>query len=82
MTYAELAQRIEQAGHGLCVGLDPDPSKLPAETDLATFCIGIIDATAHVAVAYKPNFAFFEALGRLDGGICGLYQSTIGQAVA
>jgi orotidine-5'-phosphate decarboxylase len=27
-------------------------------------CIGIIDATAHVAVAYKPNFAFFEALGR------------------
>ena len=64
MNYAELSQRIETAGHGLCVGLDPDPSKLPAGTDLTTFCMGIVDATAHVAVAYKPNFAFFEALGR------------------
>ena len=64
MNYTTLSQRIETAGHGLCVGLDPDPSKLPARTDLASFCIGIIDATAHVAIAYKPNFAFFEALGR------------------
>jgi len=65
MTYAELTQRIEEAGHGLCVGLDPDPSKIPSGVrDLAQFCIGIIEATAHVAVAYKPNFAFFEALGR------------------
>lgn len=64
MNYTTLSQRIETAGHGLCVGLDPDPSKLPAGTDLASFCIGIIDATAHVAIAYKPNFAFFEALGR------------------
>lgn len=64
MNYTELTQRIEAAGHGLCVGLDPDPAKLPAGTDLTAFCVGIIDATAHVAVAYKPNFAFFEALGR------------------
>lgn len=64
MTYAELTQRIENAGHCLCVGLDPDPSKLPAGVNLTSFCIGIIDATCHVAVAYKPNFAFFEALGR------------------
>ena len=64
MNYTTLSQRIETAGHGLCVGLDPDPSKLPARTDFASFCIGIIDATAHVAIAYKPNFAFFEALGR------------------
>ncbi len=65
MTYAELTQRIETAGHGLCVGLDPDPSKLPSGVGgLAEFCIGVVDATAHVAVAYKPNFAFFEALGR------------------
>ncbi|MEY4650286.1 MAG: orotidine-5'-phosphate decarboxylase [Bacteroidota bacterium] len=64
MNYAELTKRIEAVGHGLCVGLDPDPAKLPTGTDLASFCVGIIDATAHVAVAYKPNFAFFEALGR------------------
>jgi orotidine-5'-phosphate decarboxylase len=64
MNYAELSQRIEAQGHGLCVGLDPDPAKLPSGTDLASFCVGIIDATADIAVAYKPNFAFFEALGR------------------
>lgn len=64
MNYAQLIQRIETAGHGLCVGLDPDPAKLPEGMDLATFCLGVIDATAHVAVAYKPNFAFFEGMGR------------------
>ena len=63
MNYTTLSQRIETAGHGLCVGLDPDPAKLPAGTDLASFCIGIIDATVHVAIAYKPNFAFFERWG-------------------
>ncbi len=52
----------------LCVGLDPDPQKLPGsvfETDDPVFEFNkkIADATASFAVAYKPNIAFYEALG-------------------
>ena len=65
MNYQELSQRIEQSGHGLCIGIDPDPAHFPqGVSGLREFCLGIIDSTADVAVAYKPNFAFFEALGR------------------
>ena len=65
MNYQELSQRIEQSGHGLCIGIDPDPAQFPEGVGgLREFCLGIIDSTADVAVAYKPNFAFFEALGR------------------
>ena len=65
MNYQELSQRIEQSGHGLCIGIDPDPAQFPEGVGgIREFCLGIIDATADVAVAYKPNFAFFEALGR------------------
>ncbi len=54
----------------LCVGLDPEQSRLPAELrDLPVaaatvrFCREIIDATAPYACAFKPNLAFFEVLG-------------------
>jgi orotidine-5'-phosphate decarboxylase len=52
----------------LCVGLDPDVERLPEglapdAEGVRTFLTGIIAATAPFAVAYKPNFAFFEALG-------------------
>ncbi len=54
----------------VCVGLDPDPARLPAELrDLppaeavVRFNTAIIDATALYAAAFKPNFAFYEALG-------------------
>lgn len=49
----------------LCVGLDPDPEKMPAhlQGDVLSFNKAIIDATRHLCVAYKPNYAFFEALG-------------------
>jgi orotidine-5'-phosphate decarboxylase len=49
----------------LCVGLDPDPSRMPI-SDVAEFNKGIIDATADLVCAYKPNFGFYEALG-MDG---------------
>ena len=49
----------------LCVGLDPQPDRLPLP-DLLAFTRAIIDATADLVCAYKPNAAFFEALG-LDG---------------
>lgn len=55
----------------VCVGLDPVPARLPAplrdgrlETEaVRAFCSTIIEATAPYACAFKPNFAFFEALG-------------------
>jgi len=49
----------------LCVGLDPHPADLPTPTPEAAkdFCLRLIQATAPVAAAFKPNAAFFEALG-------------------
>ncbi len=47
----------------LCVGLDPDPASLPAEVGLESFLRGIVDATRDLVCCYKPNLAFFEALG-------------------
>jgi orotidine-5'-phosphate decarboxylase len=52
----------------LCVGLDPDVVRLPAglqnEPDgIFTFCKAIIDATADLACAFKPQIAYFAALG-------------------
>jgi orotidine-5'-phosphate decarboxylase len=52
----------------LCIGLDPDMTKLPShlregEAPYFTFNRAIIDATAEVACAYKPNSAFYEARG-------------------
>src|SRR5260370_6468407 len=54
----------------LCVGLDPEPKRLPAElrqvpeaTAVVRFCRTIIEATLPYVCGYKPNLAFFEALG-------------------
>ena len=46
----------------LCVGLDPDPAKLPVK-DVFEFNKAIIDATSDLVCAYKPNLAFYEAMG-------------------
>jgi orotidine-5'-phosphate decarboxylase len=50
----------------LCIGLDPDPALMPdgySADDVAAFNIAIIEATSHLVCAYKPNVAFYEALG-------------------
>jgi orotidine-5'-phosphate decarboxylase len=52
----------------LCVGLDPDLSKIPVHLEkeknpIFSFNKGIIDATHHLVCAYKPNSAFYEAYG-------------------
>jgi orotidine-5'-phosphate decarboxylase len=52
----------------LCVGLDPDlarfPEHLRAQPDgIVSFCKAIIDATADLACAFKPQIAYFAALG-------------------
>ena len=52
----------------LCVGLDPDLARIPAHLQhqpdaIFTFCKAIIDATADLACAFKPQIAYFSALG-------------------
>ena len=47
----------------LCVGLDPDPKLMPENVSVFEFNKAIIDATADLVCAYKPNIAFYEALG-------------------
>jgi orotidine-5'-phosphate decarboxylase len=47
----------------LCVGLDPDPALMPEKIDVFEFNKAIIDATAEFVCAYKPNIAFYEAMG-------------------
>jgi orotidine-5'-phosphate decarboxylase len=61
-------QRMEAAGSLLCVGLDPEPSRIPArfkgeESPLFAFNRWIIEQTHPYAAAYKPNMAFFEFQG-------------------
>jgi orotidine-5'-phosphate decarboxylase len=58
-----LAAAVERKGAPLCVGLDPDPALMPEGLGVAEFCRGIVDAVAEVAVAVKPQAAFFEAEG-------------------
>jgi orotidine-5'-phosphate decarboxylase len=58
-----LAEAVEQKGAALCVGLDPDPELMPDGVEVLDFCRGIVDAVAGVAVAVKPQSAFYEALG-------------------
>ena len=71
MTANELFARIQEKQSFLCVGLDTDLKKIPqhlltAEDPAFEFNKAIIDATAPYTVAYKPNAAFYEAMG-IDG---------------
>jgi orotidine-5'-phosphate decarboxylase len=52
----------ERSGSLLCIGLDPDPARM-AIGDVAAFNVAIVEATADLVCAYKPNVAFYEALG-------------------
>jgi uridine monophosphate synthetase len=63
--FEKLDERARALNSLLCVGLDPHPSDLSAPTAAAAreFCLRLIAATADVALAYKPNAAFFEASG-------------------
>ena len=52
----------------LCVGLDPDPTKFPDGVErtargVLDFCRSIVDATAHTVCAFKPQIAYFAAIG-------------------
>lgn len=64
--HAQLASGWSASGSLLCVGLDPEPAALPDRfagdpRAIADFCIAIIEATAPLACAFKPQFAHFAA---------------------
>ena len=63
--FEKLDQRAKAINSLLCVGLDPHPEELPEITAEAAkaFCTRLINATHPYALAFKPNAAFFEALG-------------------
>ncbi len=68
MTRQELIAQIRIKKSFLCVGLDPDISKIPAHLlktndPIFEFNKAIIDATKDFCVAYKPNIAFYECHG-------------------
>lgn len=58
----KLAGAVQRNNSLICVGLDPDPALMPI-ADVAKFNEAIIEATADLVCAFKPNIAFFEALG-------------------
>ena len=74
MKYTALFEQIKKKKSFLCVGLDSDIAKIPAHLQQVAdpvfeFNKAVIDATAGVTIAYKPNIAFYESRG------CLLYTS-------
>ncbi|HEU5316918.1 MAG TPA: orotidine-5'-phosphate decarboxylase [Chloroflexota bacterium] len=68
--FDRLRARDAQVSSLLCVGLDPEPDRLPAPLrgaepidGIVEFLRRVIDATVDLVAAYKPNLAFYEALG-------------------
>ena len=67
MTFLEQLRAAEQQnGSLLCVGLDPEPAKFPQHwrgdsSRILDFCAAIVDATADLAMAFKPQIAYFAA---------------------
>ncbi len=63
--FEKLDQRAKSINSLLCVGLDPHLEDLPEQTGAAArdFCLRLIESTHTYALAFKPNSAFFEALG-------------------
>ena len=69
--FDKLTSSVDSNDSLLCVGLDPDPARIPAtllpDADeaerLRAFCVDIIERTADLVCCYKPNIAFFEQAG-------------------
>jgi orotidine-5'-phosphate decarboxylase len=84
MTFIEKLSTAWSANNSLlCVGLDPDITKLPAHLQgqpdaIFAFCKAIIDATADTACGFKPQIAYFAALRAEDQleAICAYLRST------
>jgi orotidine-5'-phosphate decarboxylase len=69
MTFLDQLRTAErQNGSLLCVGLDPEPAKFPAQlrgdaSKIYDFCAAIVDATADLVISFKPQIAYFAAHG-------------------
>ena len=69
MTFIEQLRHSERTnGSLLCVGLDPEPAKFPDAmkgdaSKIYDFCAAIVDATADLVIAFKPQIAYFAAHG-------------------
>jgi orotidine-5'-phosphate decarboxylase len=69
MTFLDQLRTAErQNGTLLCVGLDPEPAKFPAPwrgdaSKMYDFCAAIVEATADLVSAFKPQIAYFAAHG-------------------
>jgi orotidine-5'-phosphate decarboxylase len=67
MTFTEMLQDAQRRnGSMLCVGLDPEPARFPGAfkgdaNRIYDFCARIVDATADLVVAFKPQIAYFSA---------------------
>ncbi len=67
MTFIEQLLCVERANQSmLCVGLDPEPAKFPAHlkgdaSKIYDFCAAMVDATADLVIAFKPQIAYFAA---------------------
>lgn len=61
--FSEKLRAATEANNSLlCIGLDPDPELMP-HPHIPSFFQELVDATSDLVCAYKPNLAFFEALG-------------------
>ena len=69
MTFTDMLSAAQRTNNSLlCVGLDPDTSKLPTHLQstpdaVFEFCAAIVDATADLACSFKPQIAYFSAIG-------------------
>ena len=67
MTFTHMLQRAQAQNQSLlCVGLDPDPARFPAHlkgnaSRIYDFCAAVVDATADLVIAFKPQIAYFAA---------------------
>jgi len=63
--FSRLEERAKQINSLLCIGLDPHINELPEPTADAAldFCLNLVNVTHDIALAFKPNIAFFEAFG-------------------
>ena len=67
MTFIDMLRNAErQNGSMLCVGLDPEPSRFPGQlrgdaSKIYDFCAAMVDATADLVIAFKPQIAYFAA---------------------
>lgn len=72
MTFTQqLSQAWQRHDSLVCVGLDPEPARFPATLHgdpdaIFTFCRAIVDATADLVCAFKPQIAHFAAHGAED----------------